>query len=706
MSFAEFRRSPQSVMLAAALLAVLMSLASVLTAINRPHLDLPSGSTPTIVGDVALMSTDLMGEPDHLGTYPKMLDFFERQSMIAAELTRDQVTVSYVTRDGETETGTFQPRPRAITDLPFAFWFQQGVGLLGMLMAGWVMSLRWGDWGARMFALTGLFLAVLAMAAAVYSTRQIALPGDQFRILSSINHFGAAAFGIALVGLFMMYPRQIVRPVWLLVPVVIYSIGIMLELLYVGTDLWLNLIVSSQMLIAILLGVVQWWRTSGNQVDRAGLRWFLLFSLIGCSLFICLSVLPPVLGLAEQGYISQAYAFGFFNLMQLGLALGVVRWRVFDLDRYAYYIWLWLAGVFLIFATDLLLLFWLQDQPLTSLGIALVIVSFIYFPLRQFLLLRLLASKTPNPSEHIAEVFDVAIAPTKRLQDTRWDDLLRSVFATAGDNKILIDAPDQVAIADNGLALNIPAVAGMEGRQMQFADGGRRLFNTADMRAAAALCRMYAVAHDGHLAYERGVNMERDRISRDVHDNIGSQLLSALHTSEAANKDTLLRETLADLRQIISDGFMAEFDVWDVVADLRVEMADRLELRGIALEWPMQVSREKTDATPVKLPYMMANNLRSIMRELTSNVIKHSEATTVYVTITSTEDTLRFDVRDNGKTFDPCTVSRGAGLDSIAARIDQMGGKLTNDRSDTVMSTVFEVPLQNLSTPLSDEKAR
>ena len=50
------------------------------------------------------------------------------------------------------------------------------MGVIGCLLAAWVWALRPRDWGARMFAATGLMLMVSAFAAAVYSSRELALP--------------------------------------------------------------------------------------------------------------------------------------------------------------------------------------------------------------------------------------------------------------------------------------------------------------------------------------------------------------------------------------------------------------------------------------------------------------------------------------------------------------------------------------------------
>lgn len=688
-----YRLSPTVIMLTSAMIALILTTSAVLLSIDRPYLDLPQGATPTVVGEVVLEETDLISEPDFLGTYPRMTAFFARQDLIVAELAKPEVSVTYTVPGGATETGVFTPRPRQIGDLPFPFWFQQGVGILALLVAGWVISLRREDWGARMFALTGLFVPVFAIAASVYSTRQIALPGDVFKLLSQTNHFGAGSFGIALVGLFVMYPKPLFHPRWLLVPLVVFGTGIVLDLMYVGTDIWLNLVVPTQTLLALVFGVVQWWRSRRDPLSRAGLRWFFLFSLVGVSLFVSLSVLPPALGIADGGFIPQAYAFGFFNLMHIGLALGVIRWRVFELDRYAYYVWVWLAGAVLIFVTDLILLLWLREQPWASLALALLIGGFLYFPLRQLLLVRLFGTKTPQASGMIPEVIDVALAPTQRLQNERWDALLQDTFSPAAQIEVLEDAPAKASIAENGVALLLPALTGVAGRRIRYASGGRRLFSSADVQAAATLVRMHGVVRESHLAYERGVNVERDRISRDVHDNIGAQLLSALHAAEGSRKDGLLRDTLTDLRQIISDGFRSNYKLSDTTADVRAEMADRLEVHGIALNWPAASLEDLSQVSETQVPFLMVNTLRSLTREITSNIIKHASATEVTVNLTLSEDMLGLEFVDNGHGFETADVHRGAGLDNMEERVRTIGGTIQFRRLPKGMRINVSLPL-------------
>ncbi len=182
--------------------------------------------------------------------------------------------------------------------------------------------------------------------------------------------------------------------------------------------------------------------------------------------------MPPALRLSNAGLVPQGYAFGFFNLMHVGLAFAVTRWRVFDLDRYAYYVWLWLVGAALILAVDLALVGWLNRQPWASLAMSLLVAGFLYFPLRQMLLRWLFTPRRATIEGHTAELLGVALTPTDVQQDRRWDALLMAIYAPAAAIERPAVAPAVPGIVENGLALDIPGAAGLAPRRLRYAAGG------------------------------------------------------------------------------------------------------------------------------------------------------------------------------------------------------------------------------------------
>ena len=71
----------------------------------------------------------------------------------------------------------------------------------GVMTAAIVLALGKKSHATLLYALTGLGYLIFAPAAAVYSTRELALEGAVFRALSIVNHFGALFFTASLTAL-------------------------------------------------------------------------------------------------------------------------------------------------------------------------------------------------------------------------------------------------------------------------------------------------------------------------------------------------------------------------------------------------------------------------------------------------------------------------------------------------------------------------
>ena len=671
-----YRLSPAHVFLGTVVLGLALALLAVVVALRQPYLDLPQDAVPVQLADILLIETDLIQEPDQLGNYEVIRAFHLRQDRLAAALHADTVDVIYRIGDQE-HSETLSPHHRYMADLPFSFWFQIGVGMVSLCIGGWVLGLRREDWGARMFALTALMVPVFAMPAAIYSTRQIAIDGDLFYLLSSLNGVGALSFGVALIGLFSQYPKPLFRPRWLLIPTVLYGAVAVMHIMQSGPDNAVGFGTLSQMVLALVLGVVQWILSRREPLNRAGLRWFILVSLLGCSLFIGLSAAPVVLGLSEDGLIPQGYAFAFFNIMHIGLALGVLRYKVFNLDRWSYYIWLWLSGMVLIIVLDVLLIRFMQSQPWASLGAALLIAGFVYFPLRQLLLRLLLQRRTASLSGRMAQIVNCALAPSQREQAIRWDALLNDIYQPLAPPERCADRIDAPELTESGLSMLVPGADGLDARRLRYAQKGRRLFTPGDLEVASNLVQMHDLAAESRHSYERGVILERDRISRDIHDNIGAQLLSALHSSEPQRKDDLLRDSLNDLRAIINDGFQAEYALGPILADLRTETTRRLEAGGVRCSWRGPDLPDGDDG-PI-LPFELVNGLRSILREAVSNVLRHAGAKKTEIAISLDAESIDLQVADDGRGL-PLIAQGGNGTSNIAERAAALAGQATIGR--------------------------
>ena len=633
----------------------------------------------------ALSPADLIEEPDALDSYAAMHAFFARQDMIAGMLRAGPVTLE-VQLPGGSRSETLLPAPnRPVTSLPFAFWLQIAVGLGGVWIGVWIWALRRAEWATRCLAFSGLGLMVSAFAAAVYSTRELALPGGVFQTLSALNQLGAFVFGMGMIGLFMVYPRPLFAPRWLAVPVVV--LGLWFALAQLGAmespAIGIHLGVILALLAIVTLVALQFHATRGDLRDRAALSWLGLAVLVGSGAFVVTVIGPHLLGM--EAFLSQGVAFVFFLLIFLGVALGVARFQLFQLETWAFRILFYVVGVILLLGIDAILIFTIVDERAPAFALSLLIVALLWLPLRDSLARWVLHRKDPPHAERFRMIMDVALTLPEPQQKQRWHRLLSDMFNPL---EIAPVAPvSAAALREDGLALAIPAISTLPSMELRYADGGRRLFSARDLERARELSAMLAQALESRAAHERGVSEERARIARDIHDNIGVQLMAALHSPDHTRKDLMIRETLTDLRDIINNASNPDLSFDEMLADLRVRIAEQLFVAGVAMRWQVE------NALAAALPLQTAHMLRSIIREAVQNALKHAAPTLVAVTVRLADGQIQVSVTDDGRGFDMDEARPGNGLANLRDRTEAVGGALRIDSDTAGTCITADIPL-------------
>jgi signal transduction histidine kinase len=644
---------------------------------------------------LTLLPTDLIEEPDFFDTYAQMDDFFARQSLLSRLLRSTAVTVVWQSGDLPPQSSVLLPRHRPLSSTGMAYWYQLLVGFAALLIATWVFVLRPGYWGTRLFLMTGISFVLFTATAAVYSSRELALPGDLFRFLSSLNHLGANAFGCALAGLFLMYPRPLVRPRTLLWLPVVFGCWFVLDATHLAPDQdWgSRLPIMAQMLMAIGMGVLQWCATRGKPVERASLLWFALSSLASCSLFVLLVYVPSFFGLFAP--LPQAYAFGLFLVMYLGIALGLSKYRLFDLGEWAYRVILWLAGIAAVMAMDATLLT-AGLGPSLSLGTTVLLVGAVYFPFRQWLMQRLLRRRGAHLDSLLPEITRITFLADSADQQAAWSDLLQGLFdplelalASPGVAQPLgVAQPKGAHVQDDGLVLQVGGFANLAPCTLRYAGNGARLFSTRDAQWASALCELMADMLSGRLGYEAGVAQERLRISRDLHDNIGARLLKMIHLLRGTPTADVARDAMKDLRTSIAALDAQPVALTDALADWCAEAGERCEAAHCSLQWDHQsVLTDK----PLS-PHTKAT-LEAVVRELLSNALKHASPSRLVVLFTLRDERLRLQLRHDGAVSAPESWQDGYGMRNLRSRLQEKGGTLVARVEGAELHFLAEAPL-------------
>ncbi|HMC87458.1 MAG TPA: histidine kinase, partial [Chitinophagaceae bacterium] len=188
------------------------------------------------------------------------------------------------------------------------------------------------------------------------------------------------------------------------------------------------------------------------------------------------------------------------------------------------------------------------------------------------------------------------------------------------------------------------------------------------------------------------IQVERERISKELHDNIGTQL-----TYISSNLDWILDAPAAVSAENEKDRLLALNKIAkEVISDLREtiwaikkesvhldDLADRLKLyirTQIALYPLMDFNVNENIHSNICFSPTDALNIFRICQEAIANILKHANATTMKLSIHSAGDKNNFSliIEDNGKGFLPAEpVNEHYGLENMHSRAKEMGASLS-----------------------------
>jgi two-component system sensor histidine kinase UhpB len=182
---------------------------------------------------------------------------------------------------------------------------------------------------------------------------------------------------------------------------------------------------------------------------------------------------------------------------------------------------------------------------------------------------------------------------------------------------------------------------------------------------------------------------ERQRIARDIHDDLGQNLMalkidiSMLHARTGASHQRLHRQ----LQRVLATVDDTIASVRNIINDLH---PSTLEL-GLcaAVEWLLKQFQGRTqiayslsvlnDSDNVRLGKRQTSAIFRIMQESLTNIVRHASATEVQVTLDLAAGDIVIIIADNGVGMQARDRGKAAsyGLKSIQERVDAFGGEFT-----------------------------
>jgi PAS domain S-box-containing protein len=214
---------------------------------------------------------------------------------------------------------------------------------------------------------------------------------------------------------------------------------------------------------------------------------------------------------------------------------------------------------------------------------------------------------------------------------------------------------------------------------------------TRDMTDRLRLIELqHASALSSHVQSAR--EEERTRIAREIHDDLGQQLVAL--KMDVATLDRALEDGRT-ARQPIEQTIALQAQIDSIIASarriaggLRPPMLDDLGL-GAALEWLAEEFRNRyrlavivrNEVGELVLSPTAATAIFRIVQEALTNVTRHAEATRVRVEMRVVQDEYRVHIEDNGKgkMLDGNRGKENFGLLGMQERVRQLHGRATFD---------------------------
>lgn len=169
---------------------------------------------------------------------------------------------------------------------------------------------------------------------------------------------------------------------------------------------------------------------------------------------------------------------------------------------------------------------------------------------------------------------------------------------------------------------------------------------------------------------------ERNRIAREIHDNVGHLLSRSLLQTGALSaicpKDqTAMKASIDGLKSTLDSAMNSIREsvhgIWDDALDLKVE--SRKMLSPLADKFSVSLDYDIGGELPMKIKLCFI----SVMKEAISNISRHSNGDRVEVTLREHPSLYQLIIFDNGTEYKEHSTE-GMGLSNMRERVESMGG--------------------------------
>ena len=199
---------------------------------------------------------------------------------------------------------------------------------------------------------------------------------------------------------------------------------------------------------------------------------------------------------------------------------------------------------------------------------------------------------------------------------------------------------------------------------------------------------------------QKSIEQERTRISRDLHDDLGSGLTSIMLMSEQMKFHSMSTDPSPTIEKIQTTSRKMVDQMGEIVWAMNSTNNSLLTLLSYLREYAGNVMDEANihlefnapaEINDMELQSIIRRNVFLVVKEALNNILKYAEAKKVIITFRKENKTGSIRIADNGRGFNKDNTRKfGNGLKNMNARMEAIGGSF---RIESVIDAGTEIEM-------------
>ncbi|MEZ5538291.1 MAG: hypothetical protein R3F02_22015 [Thiolinea sp.] len=588
-------------------------------------------------GAIKLTPSTLMGIRD-LATKQAYANSMALQQNLNA-ITQKKEAITLKGLNGESFQFILQEKI-PLNAIPNAYWLSWIFGCIAFLVATLVWSYHFFRLELFLLFITGVGYYGCASVNSIVANREIFIDAQVLSLLNSVLVLFNHIFIFGMFSILVSYPVRLL-PVKMLLLVALLGLMLSINYHFKYIELPLHIFFLQYIpffIVAMLFSIWQWKKSRREPLMRAASLLLQISVMLPSLIAVVFYAIP--LALDYQPWLSHdlvAYLIPLFIF--LGWSLAIIRYRLFEIEYWWFKSWPWLLGGILVILLDIALVTLFYTPQIYALGLSVILAGFLYFPLRQWLLSKLMPLDSQTIQDFLPTLSNLMAGAVSAGEfERRWQEVLQKRFRPLHLDE-QTEPLSYPVLSDNGLHLSIPSLDGNSSYRLTGKQLAARLFRKSDQKTVVALLDIVRIASNASTNRRQAVLDERKRILHDLHDTIGARLLTLSHSIPDPRQHKMAQDTLQVLRDMIHLSLQKIPDRLEVhLADWRAEVVEMTEAAGVRLDWE---SDERVH--DLRLPPVAVVDLAMFLRETVTDLLRLPGAKQVRVSFKLSEENQQHD---------------------------------------------------------------